>query len=128
MRIGLPGHHKQVLPSAATQLAPSIRLLLLLMRVNETGVPLFWRKEDVPGWQYDEAERIVSLTRVLSAFIGQRQHMVVMLMSCGLSSAQLQELQQLARTRQCIFVVNIRQEVLSRCQVSAAVQVHASRG
>jgi hypothetical protein len=112
MHIGLPRHHKQVLPSAATQLAPSTRLLLLLMHVNKAGVPLFWRKKDVPGWQFDEPERIVSLTRILSAFIGQRRYMVVILMSCGLSGAQLKELQRLARKRKCIFVVNIRQSVL----------------
>jgi len=111
-RIALPRQPRDILPAQATDLPLSTRILLLVTHVNEEGVPLLWRKEDVPGWEHDEAERVFPLQDVLAAFLRRRQHLTVVLASCGLSVMQVKELQQLARKTMCTFVVQRRLEVL----------------
>lgn len=110
--IGVPKNlEEDFLPADVKTLPASVQILLLIMHVNKDGVPLAWRKQDVPGLAYDDPGHIFCPARALREFIGSQRHKTILVASCALSEKQLKLLERVAQESECVLVLNTQSVV-----------------
>lgn len=88
-----------------------MQIFLLIMHINEGGVPVQWRKQDVPTLQYDDPGHVFCPARVLREFIGSQRRKVILVASCAPSEGQLRKFERVAKELECVLVLNTQDVV-----------------